>query len=134
MPTGILNCVSPTIDQVCRRNLLRESFRNLGMSFFETAMAWWASDDRLKDLCTIDGMQEVERGLAEGHGVILLTAHFASLDICGRILNIAGLSYDAMYRRHNNPLIEEVMRRGRERCAKTAIAKRDLARNNAEPS
>lgn len=116
----------PEFDEAARRKILKHSFRNIGMSVFETAMAWWASDHRLEGLYEIEGLDEVGKALADGHGVILLTAHFTSLDICGRMLNIAGLSYDAMYRRHNNPLMEEIMRRGRERCARTAIAKRDL--------
>lgn len=116
----------PEFDEARRRKLLKDNFRNIGMSVFEIAMAWWASDRRLQGLYEIEGLDEVAMELADGHGVILLTAHFTSLDICGRMLNIAGLSYDAMYRRHNNPLMEEIMRRGRERCARTAIAKTDL--------
>ncbi len=116
----------PEFDTARRSKVLKDSFRNVGMSVFETAMAWWASDRRMQDIYEIEGLDEIGKGLAKGHGVILLTAHFTSLDICGRMLNIAGLSYDAMYRRHNNPLLDEIMRRGRERCARTAIAKKDL--------
>ena len=116
----------PEFDRAARGKVLKNSFRNVGMSVFETAMAWWASDRRMRGLYEIDGFNEIDTALDQGHGVILLTAHFTNLDICGRMLNIAGLSYDAMYRQHNNPLLEEIMRRGRERCARTAIAKRDL--------
>lgn len=116
----------PEIDETRRRMILKESFHSLGMSVFETAMGWWASSRRMQGLYEIEGLDEVGKGLAHGHGVILLTAHFTSLDLCGRMLNHAGLSYDAMYRRLDHPLLQEIMRRGRERCAQTAISKRDL--------
>ncbi len=109
-----------------RSKILKDNFRNLGMSVFETAMSWWASGREMQGLYEVEGLEEVDEALAAGHGVILLTAHFTPLELCGRMLNHAGLSYDAMYRRHNNPLIEEVMRRGREKCAATVIAKKDL--------
>ena len=58
----------PEFDKARHSQILKDSFRNVGMSVFETAMAWWASDRRMQDIYEIEGLDEVAKGLAEGHG------------------------------------------------------------------
>lgn len=115
----------PELDDAARENLLREIFDSLGLSVIETAWSWWASDRRVQGMQRIEGLEHLERARARGKGVILLTAHFTTIELTGRILCKGLPGMNAMYRRHRNPLFQEIMRRGRERSV-PQIAKQDV--------
>lgn len=120
-----LELAFPELDAAARRELLRRHFESLGMSVIETGMCWWASDERIARMVEVRGLEHAEAALAAGHGAIMLTGHFTTLDLGGRFLTrLAPVS--AMYRPHRNPLFEEIMRRGRERSARQAFVKSDV--------
>lgn len=120
-----LELAFPELGAAERRQLLRRHFASLGMSVIETGMCWWASDERIAGLVEVSGLEHAEAALAAGHGGIMLTGHFTTLDLGGRFLTrLAPVS--AMYRPHRNPLFEEIMRRGRERSARHAFVKTDV--------
>jgi KDO2-lipid IV(A) lauroyltransferase len=106
----------PELDDAARGRLLRANFRSLGIGFIEFARAWWGPLGSLAVRSTLVGVERIEAARAEGHGVILLSGHFHTLEICGRILTtrvpVAGL-----YRRHRDPVMEWAVRRGRLRYA-----------------
>jgi Kdo2-lipid IVA lauroyltransferase/acyltransferase len=104
--------------------LTRAHFASLGIAFFEMSLAWWASDRRLSKIMRLEGVDHLERALAQGRGVILICGHFTTLEISGREL-ARHTELDCMYRRNRNPFIDEVLRRGRERSARRAIPKDD---------
>lgn len=97
-----------------RATLLDEHFMALGIGLFETAMAWWASDKKLQSLAKVEGAEHLEQALARGHGVILLTGHFTTLELGARFITWHQ-PFHALYRVHKNQLYERVMRRERER-------------------
>lgn len=120
-----LELAFPELDPAARRRLVQQHFESLGMSVIETGICWWASDERIAGLVEVSGLEYVEAALAAGHGGIMLTGHFTTLDLGGRFLTrLAPVS--AMYRPHRNPLFEEIMRRGRERSAHQAFVKTDV--------
>jgi len=97
-----------------RADMLEEHFAALGIGLFETAMAWWAPDEKLYGLARVEGTQYLEQAMARGKGVILLTGHFTPLELGARFITWHH-SFHAMYRSHKNSLYEAVMRRERER-------------------
>lgn len=108
-----------------QEQLVRDIFLSLGLSVIETTWSWWASDKRVQSMQKIEGIEYLEQALARGKGVILLTGHFTTLELTGRMLCKGRPDVFAMYRRHRNPLFQEIMRRGRERSA-PQIAKQDV--------
>jgi KDO2-lipid IV(A) lauroyltransferase len=109
-----LDLCFPELSPVERNTLLERHFAALGIGLFETAMAWWAPDEKLRGLARVDGAEHLERALAGGKGVILLTGHFTTLELGARFITWHQ-PFHAMYRSHKNPLYEAVMRRERER-------------------
>ncbi|HCB14939.1 MAG TPA: hypothetical protein DEP36_15430 [Gammaproteobacteria bacterium] len=97
-----------------RKALLDAHFASLGIGLFETAMAWWASDEKLRSLARVKGEEHLKQALARGKGVILLTGHFTTLELGARFITWQQ-PFHAMYRPHKNRLYEAVMRRERER-------------------
>ncbi len=108
-----------------RKQRVKAHFHSLGMSVIETGMCWWASDRRVRSRVTYTGLEHLEAALARGNGAILLTGHFTTLDLGGRFMTLVA-PIAAMYRQADNPLMEEIMRRGRDRAADAVIVKQDV--------
>lgn len=116
----------PELDAAERDRLTRRHFEALGMSFVEMGLGRWASDERLTPLTTLEGVDHVLAAVNEGRGVILLSAHFTTLEISGRILKLHIPPFDAVFRRSRSAFVTEVLRTGRERSAARTIEKRDI--------
>ncbi len=107
--------------------LVREHFASLGISLFEMVMAWRAPDKKLQPLLDVQGLEHVEHALTTGHGVILLSAHFTTLEIGGRLLALArGKKFNALYRPHKNPVFEQQQSLGRESQFANPIPRDDM--------
>jgi KDO2-lipid IV(A) lauroyltransferase len=122
--TNVRLCFPELSDQE-RRRLVRAHFHALGMSLIETGMCWWASDRRVRRRVQYHGLEHLEAAQSAGHGAIMLTGHFTTLDLGGRFLTLEA-SVAAMYRKADNPLLEEIMRRGRARVADYVFPKQDV--------
>lgn len=115
----------PECDSDARRALLREHFRSLGLGAVETAMCWWTPARKLRGLARIEGLEHLHAALDAGRGVILLSAHFTTLEIGGRLLALHA-PFHVLYRRHKNAAFEAVMQRARARHFEKAIARDDM--------
>ena len=109
-----------------RNTLAKQHFLALGMSLIEMGIGRWASDSSIDRLCEIENLECVKDAQAAGQGVILLGAHFTTLEVSGRVIRNAGIEFDAVYRRNRSEFITEFLRTGRERSASQAIEKRDI--------
>lgn len=115
----------PELDTDARRALLREHFRSLGLGVIETAMSWWTPTQKLHGLAHLEGLEHLHTALATGRGVILLSAHFTTLEIGGRLLSLQA-PFHVLYRRHKNAAFEAVMQRARARHFEKAISRDDM--------
>ena len=115
----------PELDECARKALLKRNFQSVAMAGLETALAWWASDDKLKPLAHYHGLDNFKQAIASGKSVILLTAHFTCLEIGARLL-LMEQQYAGMYKRHRNELLESVISRSRNKHCKIAIPQDDI--------
>ncbi len=116
----------PDLSEAERDTLAREHFGALGMSLVEMGLGRWASDRHLNEITELKGIDNLNDALERGRGVILLSAHFTTLEISGRVLSQNTPPYDAVYRRNRSDFITEVLRTGRERSAGGTIEKRNI--------
>ena len=56
----------PELSPTQRAALLEAHFAALGTGLFETAMAWWAPDDKLRGLAQIKGLEHLQQALDRG--------------------------------------------------------------------
>ena len=103
-----------------------EHFKALGMTLIEMGLGRWASDKRLGSITTIDGLEYLQEAVDKGQGVILLAAHFTTIEISGRVLAANSPPFDGVYRKNRSAFITELQRSGRERTVANTIEKRDI--------
>lgn len=115
----------PGVDAHARTQMLQAHFEALGVAVFEFARAWWGSAEPMRRLSRLEGLEHLRTPLAEGRGVILVSGHFTTLEICGRLL-CDHVPAAAMYRPHRQPAMEWAVYRGRMRYAQAMFSKSDV--------
>ena len=118
----------PELDTAERDALAREHFKALGISVIEMGLGRWAPIQRLESITELVGLEHLQRALDSGRGVILLSAHFTTLEIMGRVLAVNTAPFDGVYRKNRSEFITELQRTGRERSVDRTIEKRDIKR------
>ena len=121
--TNIALCF-PELDAASRDALVREIFTSTGIGAVETAIAWFGDVARLRERVTFEGLDALTTAQERGRGVMLIGAHFSTLDLAGALLSQA-VDLDVIYRYNKNPVIEWAMRHGRERRFKGVIERSD---------
>ena len=112
------------LDAGARRDLVRRIFTSTGIGAVETAIAWFGDLRRYRARTTIEGLDLLTAAQQRGRGVLLVGAHFSTLDLAGALLS-AATDLDVIYRYNKNPVIEHVMRRGRERRYRGVVERSD---------
>ena len=120
-----LSLCFPELSDGEREKVLAEQFISMGIGVLEMAMSWWASARRLKRLARIEGLEHLHAALDSGKGVILLSAHFTTLEMGGRLLALHA-PFHVMYREHKNAAFDSVMKSARIRNFGKAIPRGDL--------
>ncbi|MEQ9862010.1 kdo(2)-lipid IV(A) palmitoleoyltransferase [Pectobacterium cacticida] len=115
----------PTISDKEIEKLIDGNFASLGMALVETGMAWFWPDRRVRRWFDVSGLEHLHRASAEGRGVMVIGIHFMSLELGGRAMGLCQPMM-AMYRPHNNKVMEMVQTWGRSRSNKAMIDRRDL--------
>jgi KDO2-lipid IV(A) lauroyltransferase len=108
-----------------REGLLDRHFASLGMGVCESAMCWWSSDERIRSLSQVEGCEHLDTAQRRGRGVILLTAHFTTIEIGARIMNCIR-PICALYRPLKNPVLAAASDNSRARRARSAIRHNDI--------
>lgn len=104
---------------------VKKNFESVGMGLFETGMAWFWSNRRIRKWCAVEGLENLNLSLQQNRGVLLIGIHFLTLELGGRILGLykAGIG---VYRPHNNPLLNWIQYKGRLKSNKDFIERHDM--------
>jgi KDO2-lipid IV(A) lauroyltransferase len=115
----------PEFDDKQQRKLVLDTFYANGMGVIETAYAWWSSLGYIAKRLDIDGLEQLQQACASDKGVLILGAHFTSPDLGCALLN-QQQAFMVTYQRHNNPLMDALILRGRARCLGGAIEREQI--------
>lgn len=116
----------PELSTAARDALAVEHFRALGASAIEMSMAWFGSIETMKRLVTIEGVEHLRQGLERGRGVILYSGHFTSLEFVFPLLRTFCPRICGMYKLQSNPIMNEIMTKGRRRNVDRLFAKESV--------
>lgn len=108
------------IDQIVSQN-----FSSLGRALIETGMGWFWSDARIHKWCSVSGLEHLISAGAKGKGVLVIGVHFMTLELGGRVMGV-NHPMMAVYRPHNNKVMEFIQTRGRSRSNKAMLDRRNL--------
>ncbi len=123
--TNLRLCL-PHLDDAERDRIERAHFRALGASICEMAMGWFGPVERVRDLVTIEGLDHVHRALERGNGVVLYSGHFTSFEIFFPALRPHLRHISGMYKAQRNPVMNEIMTRGRLRNVDVLYSKEEV--------
>lgn len=114
----------PDMKESDREALFQANIRRTGMALFETAMGWWWPAWRMKRHFHVEGVEYLDKALAEGKGVFGMALHNMNVEFACRGLGYVYPSI-AFYRKHNNPLMDYLQYHGRKGANKYLIHKRN---------
>lgn len=120
----------PELSPEQRRTFCRQVFQNYGAGLIETGMAWWTDTAELQTMLEFEGLDALERARADGSGILLIGAHFSTLDI-GCALAKGFFEYRVVYKEQKGELFNHVMVQSRLQFAKECIdnhRQRDIIR------
>lgn len=102
----------PELDAAAQRALVRRCFIDNGIGLVETATGWMRPAGQFQRQLTMIGTEHLDAALATGRGVLMLGAHYSTLDFGANLLAV-NYPFAVTYRPHKNPLFDAFMLRGR---------------------
>jgi len=106
--------------------LNKKAFKSLGISIFETGIAWFKKSSVLQRQCQIEGKEHLDQAMARNKGVILLTGHFTTLEMGGRLIGTYVDKYNAVFKRAHDPLFNAIMVYYRSKMGNELIETRNV--------
>jgi KDO2-lipid IV(A) lauroyltransferase len=97
------------------RPLLRQAIAESGKGFLELAPIWMRPHERTVRLVRrVSGWETLEAALGQGKGVILMSPHLGCFEMINQYV-ASRLPITAMYKPARNPVVDRIMKAGRER-------------------
>lgn len=115
----------PELNEAEHRRLVRETFISNGIGFIEIAISWYRDVEDYRSRVKVTGFENVEKAAAQGKGVLLVGAHFSTLEFGGFLFNLVG-DMDVTYRPNKNRLFQAAMLKGRERYYPHVLEREDV--------
>ncbi len=106
--------------------LNKKAFSSLGISIFETGIAWFTKSDVLQKQCQIEGKEHLDQAMALNKGVLLLTGHFTTLEMGGHLIGTYVNKYNAVFKKAHNPLFNALMVHYRSKMGDELIETRNV--------
>jgi len=122
--TNIRLCF-PELSAKQQRSMVKETILDNGMGLAETCLAWFDYERINHNMIDIEGESHLIAAIAEGRGVILVGAHYSTLDL-GGVLMAKYQKVGVMYRAKKQPLFDLVMKNARSRFCEAVIERSDM--------
>lgn len=102
-----------------------KNFESTGLAVFETGMAWFWPDWRIKKWSKVQGIENLLNPAIDKQGGLLIGIHFLTLELGARIIGIYRPGV-GVYRPHDNKLMDWLQTWGRLRSNKYMLDRRDI--------
>lgn len=117
-----LSLCFPELSEKERKRLLFRHFQALVLGMFELAAAWYKTPEDLLKISEVHGLENLESLRRAGRGALIITGHFTTIEMIGRIL-LMHTELSCLYRRPNQPVIARTMKETRLKGLKRVIHK-----------
>jgi KDO2-lipid IV(A) lauroyltransferase len=116
----------PELSEGARKRLAREHFAALGAGLAEQAMGWFAPLAEIRKRVRIEGEQHLRDALERGHGVILYSGHYTTIEFCFPSIRPLSPYICGMYKLQRNAAVNDIMRQGWLRSADELFVNSDV--------
>lgn len=118
-----LELAFPESDQKWRNDIIASHFKRLGEDAFESVWGWYGKT-KTPPPHQVIGLEHILAARARGQGIILNAGHFTPGDFAV-YLGAQHWPIHAVYRPNNNPIIDELINRGRRKHVVSLIDRKD---------
>lgn len=115
----------PELTAEQQHQLVKKTFAENAIGFIEIAVSWFRDPAASRKLMTVEGLENLDAAKKLGRGVLLVGAHYSMLDF-GALLLTAVTDMDAMYRPHQNPTIDRLIKRSREKFCENVVDRKNM--------
>lgn len=119
-----LSLCYPNLSETDRNAMVRRNFEHLFSSVLELGISWWGKDEGMLEEVTVEGSEHLLEAIAQGKGVILIGAHFLTIELGAALVKKHigdSAALHVVYREQKNALFNALMLRGRSRHVKSCI-------------
>ena len=102
----------PEKTKAAQKKLLWEHFLELGITLLETNFMLWRPITPLLKRCDMIGDDAMRLAQSEGHGILVIGAHYTTLDLAGALV-ASDLPLSISMRRLKNPVFNRLLYRAR---------------------
>jgi len=115
--------LGPTLTPAAREELARQVFEHFVRFFFEAVGMLVLPLTTLRRRVVVSGHEHAEAALRQGKGVLAIVAHAGNWELTGMIYGLAYHPLAIVARRHDQPVMDRLIRALRERGGNTMIPK-----------
>ncbi|MGQ9617528.1 MAG: lysophospholipid acyltransferase family protein [Candidatus Aminicenantia bacterium] len=119
-------------DKVEIELIAKKCFQHFGIMVFDLMWFMKKGEKEIKTLCKIEKIENLTSAIAHGKGILLLSAHFGNWELIPLALAINGHPINAIARKFDNPYLDRVVTKFRERYGNKVIYKQDAKREVIE--
>ena len=115
----------PELTEVQQDALVSKTMQSTALGLLETAYSWWSSDAAIINRSQMEGLEHIDKAKEEGRGVLMIGAHYTTLDLSGRVFG-SERPCDVIYRPQGNEAFDYIINSSRTRHLGELIDKRDM--------
>jgi KDO2-lipid IV(A) lauroyltransferase len=118
-----LEIAFPELDSARRRRLLRCCAAHLGRTLGEVVWLRRATAEQVAAVCSLSGLEHLERALDGGHGAIIITGHCGNWELLNARVGVATVPMSIAVRELSDPRLDELVTALRSRFGVEVVAR-----------
>lgn len=115
----------PSLSEASQQTLCKQVFIENMQGLLETGLGLWGNRAKLQEQVSIEGAEHMQQAYESNQGVIMVGAHYSSLDLGGLLFSLF-FPVDVIYRPHGNAVFNRFLLKSRETFVGQAIPKNDM--------
>lgn len=113
------------MDEKKIKDIAKKCFQHFGFLLFDLLWLMKKGEAHLKKITKIKGLEIIKRNKELGNGIIALSAHFGNWEVIPHALALEGFPVNSIARKFDNPFLDRVVRKFRERYGNKIIYKEE---------
>jgi KDO2-lipid IV(A) lauroyltransferase len=109
--------------------IIKQNFMSMGKSYVEIVKIYFGFGRRIFEHVEISGIENFRKAQSKGAGVFVIAGHCGNWELLGIVLSMKLTRFSGVARPQNNPYLNRVIERTREKYGNKVIYKKGALRN-----